>query len=294
MFDYSQQSPLDVREVGRQVLNDAKICDISYESPNGARVSAYLVVPRQGNSFAGVIFLHGGEQDRSTFLHEAVSLAGSGAASLLIDEPSVRAMPLFTEPEAERERYLQVILKLRRGLDLLLSRSDVDPHRIGYVGLSFGAWMGGVLSGVDDRVKTYVLIAGTPSMTDFWRSHNHPVVVQIRESLTAEQLERFLQATAPLDAIHFIGRASASLFFQFGYQDVIVPEHVALQYSRAASEPKLIKWYEAHHHDILVNKAAYHDRVEWLREELRLGTPKGKPDNSFNASGCSGAFVRES
>ncbi len=282
MFDYSQQSLLDVYEAGAEVRNEARICDISYAGANGARVSAYLVVPSQGNSFAGVIFLHGGEQDRSTFLREALSLAESGVASLLIDEPSVRVMPLFAEPEADRERYIQVILKLRRGLDLLLSRPDVDPQRIGYVGLSFGAWMGGVLSGVDKRVKTYVLIAGMPSMTDFWRSHTHPMVARIRESLTSEQLERFLQVTAPLDAIHFIGRASASLFFQFGYQDVIVSEPVATQYSRAASAPKLIKWYEAQHHDIFVNQAALHDRAEWLRKELRLGMPEEKPGNSVN------------
>jgi cephalosporin-C deacetylase-like acetyl esterase len=276
--------PLDIQQVTVEVRNDIQIHDISYASPNGATVSAYLVVPCQGNSFAGVIFLHGGEQDRSAFLHEALSLAELGAVSLLIDEPSVRAMPLFAEPEADCERYIQVILKLRRGLDLLSSRPDIDPKRIGYVGLSFGAWMGGMLSGVDDRVKTYILIAGTSSMTDFWRSHNHPMVIQIRESLTAEQLERFLQVTAPLDAIHFIGRASASLFFQFGYRDVIVSESAALRYIEAANAPKLVKWYEAQHHDIFVNKAARDDRVEWLQKELLLGTPNGKPNNSLNRS----------
>lgn len=292
MFDYSRQLPLDIQEVNVEVRNNIKIRDISYASPHGARVSAFLVVPYQGNSFAGVIFLHGGEQDRSAFLNEALSLAALGVVSLLIDEPSVRAMPLFAEPEADRERYIQVILKLRRGLDLLLSRPDVDPQRIGYIGLSFGAWMGGVLSGVDDRVKTYILIAGTPSMTDFWRSHNHPMVVQIRESLTSEQLERFLQVTAPLDAIHFIGRASSTLFFQFGYQDVIISQPVALQYSEAASAPKIVKWYEAQHHDILINKAALYDRVEWLRKELRLGAPDGKPHNSFNRSANELGFYR--
>lgn len=271
MFDYSHQASLDIQEIDLEVHNNIKVRDISYANPNGERVSAYLIDPCQGNSCAGIIFVHGGEQDRSAFLPEALSLAKLGAVSLLVDEPSVRVMPLFAEPEADRERYIQVVLNLRRGIDLLLSHPDIAPQRIGYVGLSFGAWMGGVLSGVDDRVRTYVLIAGTPSMTDFWRSHNHPMIVQTRESLSAEHLERFLQITAPLDAIHFIGDASASLFFQFGHQDLIVSESVALQYFEAAAAPKLVKWYEAQHHDIYINKAALHDRVEWLRKELRLG-----------------------
>src|SRR3712207_3564299 len=117
MFEYSGQSPLDDHVISAEVRNNINIHDISYANPNGERVSAYLVIPCQGSSFAGVIFLHGGEQDRSAFLNEALSLAELGVVSLLIDEPSVRAMPLFAEPEADRERYIQVILKLRRGLD---------------------------------------------------------------------------------------------------------------------------------------------------------------------------------
>jgi len=159
-------------------------------------------------------------------------------------------------------------------LDLLLSRPDIDPKRIGYIGLSFGAWMGAVLSGIENRVKTYILIAGIPSMTDFLRLNNHPNIVQIRKSLTPEQLENYLQVTAPLDAINFIGRASpASLFFQFAREDEAISESRALQYSQAASEPKLVRWYDAQHHNIFVNKAAVYDRVEWLRKEIKLGFP---------------------
>lgn len=271
MFDYSQESSLDLQELSFEARGGAEAHDISYASPNGARVSAYLVVPHGEGQFAGVIFLHGGEQDRSAFLDEALSLARLGAVSLLIDEPSARALPFFAEPEADRERYIQAVLKVRRGLDLLLSRPDIDPKRIGYVGLSFGAWMGAILSGVENRVKTYVLIAGTLSMTDFWRSHNHPMIAQIRESLTEDRLTKFLQGTEPLDAIHFIGRASpASLFFQFGKRDVIISESAALAFVRAASRPKTVKWYEAQHHDIFINKAALDDRVGWLRKEIGL------------------------
>ena len=273
MFDYSQASSLDIQELGVEARDGASVHNISYAHPNGARVSAYLVVPHTGGQFAGLIFLHGGDQDRSAFLDEALSLARIGAVSLLIDEPSARAMPLFAEPVSDYKRYVQVILKLRRAVDLLLSRPDVDPKRIGYIGLSFGAWMGGVLSGVENRVKTYVLIAGIPSMTDFWRSHQHPVVAQIRESLTTDQMEKYLWATAPLDAIHYVSRASpASLFFQFGRQDELILEPAALAYSRAASEPKMVKWYDAQHHDIFIDKAALNNRVEWLRKEMKLSS----------------------
>jgi cephalosporin-C deacetylase-like acetyl esterase len=95
VFDYSQEALLDVQELGVEARDGANVHDISYANRNGARVSAYLIVPQRDGQFAGVIFLHGGGQDRFAFLEEALSLAGIGAVSLLIDEPSVRTMPLF-------------------------------------------------------------------------------------------------------------------------------------------------------------------------------------------------------
>jgi hypothetical protein len=147
MFDYSQESSLDLQELSCETRGGADTHDISYASPNGARVSAYLVVPHGEGQFAGVIFLHGGEQDRSAFLDEALSLAKLGAVSLLIDEPSVRAFPFFAEPEADRERYIQAVLKVRRGLDLLLSRPDIDPKKNRLCWVEFWRVDGGYLIG---------------------------------------------------------------------------------------------------------------------------------------------------
>lgn len=271
MFDYDQNTPLEIRETIVEERDGAYVRDISYISANGVRVAAYLVVPHEEGSHAGIIFLHGGEQDRSDFLDEALSLARTGAVSLLIDEPTVRQMPHFTEPEADRDRFTQTIINVRRGVDLLTSRPEVDAGRIGYVGLSFGAWMGGVLAGVEKRIRAYVLIAGTPSMTDIWRSGEHPVVQGVRRSLTKDQLDKYIEATSALDAIHYIGSAAPSaLFFQFARRDEVIPAEAARQYSEAASEPKLIRWYDAGHQDIFIKSEALRDRAAWLSQQIGL------------------------
>ena len=273
MFDYEKSAPLDIRQLGIEEKEGVEILDISYAFAEGLRVSAYLLMPPAGGRLAASVFLHGGEQDRSAFLVEALALAKRGMVSLLLDEPSLLAMPRFTELEAERERYLHIILKLRRGLDLLTRMPEIDAARLGYVGLSFGAWMGGVLSGVERRVRTYILIAGMPRMTEIWRTSTRPEVAEVRESLTPQQWEAYLQATSAFDAIHYIGRATpASLFFQFARRDGIISEEDALEFSRAASEPKRAEWYDAQHHDIHVNQQALQHRLEWLREHLRLAT----------------------
>ena len=53
-----------------------------------------------------------------------------------------------------------MIIDLRRAVDLLASRSDVDPERIAYLGVSYGGMMGGLLASIEDRLQAYVLIVG--------------------------------------------------------------------------------------------------------------------------------------
>src|SRR2546422_4823218 len=146
MFDYDRYLPLDVREVGIETRDGVQVHDISYASPKGGRVTAYLVVPSGKGKFAGVIFMHMRPGSRIIFLDEALSYARMGAVSLLIDAPFSRAGeskrdfdPTVTHPEIDRDIYIQTVVDLRRGVDLLLSRRDIDRKRIGFVGHSFGA-----------------------------------------------------------------------------------------------------------------------------------------------------------
>src|SRR5207245_11777395 len=92
-FDYGQKAPLDIKEVGIEHRGDIEILDISYASPKGGRVPAYLVVPKGKGPFAGVIWGHwywenSAFRNRKEFLDEAVVLAGNGVMSL---QPTVQS-----------------------------------------------------------------------------------------------------------------------------------------------------------------------------------------------------------
>ena len=45
IFDYDQQSPIDVQEVSVGVRDGVSVYDINYASPKGGRVPAFLLVP---------------------------------------------------------------------------------------------------------------------------------------------------------------------------------------------------------------------------------------------------------
>lgn len=277
MFDYDRRLPLDVKEFGFEDRSGVRVHDISYQSPKGGRVSAHLVVPSdKRRKSAGVIFMHSRPGNRKNFLDEALSLAKVGAVSLLIDAPFSRAGeskrefdPSVTKPEADRDIYIQTVIDLRRAVDLLVSRSDVDPKRIGFVGHSYGAHTGAVLAGVEKRIKAYVIMAGAPSLTEFLRTSTLPAIVRTRDSLTKEQQENYFNTLAVVDPISYISHAAPSaLLFQFGKTDVYPTEETAKLYSAAASSPKLVKFYEAGH---ALNDVARRDRAAWLGEQIGIG-----------------------
>ena len=276
MFEYDRGSPLDVREAATAERGGARVRDISYLSPKGGRVSAYLVEPSvKHGTCAGVIFMHPRPGSRESFLDEALSLAKVGAVSLLIDAPFSRAGeskrdfdPAVTKPEADRDIYVQTVVDLRRGVDLLVSRPGVDPKRIGFVGHSYGAHTGAVLAGVEKRIRAYVIMAGAPSLTEFLRTSTLPALVKTRESLTKEQRENYFGVLAGVDPVNYIGHvAPSALFFQFGKTDGYPTEAQARTYSEKASRPKLVKFYDAGH---ALNEEARRDRAAWLGRQIGL------------------------
>ena len=195
-FDYDQKAPLDVQEAGVERRGDVTVHDISYASPKGGRVPAYLVVPKGNGPFAAVIWGHWYQDgspflNRKEFLDEAVALAGSGVVSLLTDGPIAR--PGFVRDpdplgDAQINDRVQQVIDMRRGADLLLARSDVDPKRLAYVGHSYNAATGAFLAGIDKRFKAFVLMAGN-SRTRWTKSKDWQ---EFRKQVGPEKVDAFV------------------------------------------------------------------------------------------------------
>lgn len=213
-FDYDASQPLDIQDKVIQETSDFAIHDLTYASPKGGRVPAYLVVPKGKGPFAAILFGHYGLGTRSEFIPEAKLYAKAGAISLIPDYPWDRPEPWhksvdhFDKPELDRAAYIQAVVDLRCGIDLLLARSDVDPKRLAYVGHSYGAQWGSILSAVDKRLKGAVLMAGVAETADLVLRSDDPSLTEFRKSQPPGQLEKYVQATSDLDAVRFVGHAA--------------------------------------------------------------------------------------
>lgn len=243
-----------------------------YASPLGGKVSGYLIGSVESKPRAGLIFGHWGEGNREEFVDEAVILARLGFVSLCLDAPFRRPAkyePHLTEPP---QAELQWIADVRRGVDLLAEQFSLSPDSLGYVGHSFSATFGGVIAGIEHRIKAYVLMAGWYSLSELMRTSSHPLIEKDRNVTPPEEFQVYLTAMAPLDACHYIsGAAPAHLFFQFAHDDDFVSVKDAERYFELASRPKQIVWYEDCGHEL--SAQACLDRASFLCEQLGLAQP---------------------
>ncbi len=273
-FDYDQKARLDVQDKSTAKRGDVSVLDISYASPKGGRVPAYLVVPSGKGPFAAVIWGHwywanSPARNRTEFLDEAVALAPTGVVSLLTDGPVARPGHVDDkDPLSERQaaELIQQIIDMRRGADLLLLRKDVDPQRIAYVGHSYDATVGAFLSGVDKRFKAFVLMAGGLSDEVDRKSKEYQ---EFRQKYGPEKVDGFEAKYRWLDPGKFVSRASPSfVFLQYGTKDLpfLTPER-AREYASMVSEPKRFQLYDAPH---ALNAEARRDRLSFLAEQLKL------------------------
>lgn len=264
-FDYDTTAPLDIQEVGSEMRGDVAVHDITFTGSPDTTIQAYLVVPPGKGPFAAILWVHWYEpgdpiSNRTEFLDEAVTLAGSGVESLLVS--TLWSKSRFWQKKADHDVQVSVgqVIDLRRGLDLLLARPEVDPERLALVGHDFGGMYSAVTAAVDHRAKAVVIMASTPRFSD-WFMLNTP-----------NKPQAYVDALAAIDPITYVPfLAPTAVFFQFAKVDHYVLRDVAQAFFDAASEPKKAGFDYGGFHAL--DDVARQDRDAWLAEQLGLTLP---------------------
>ena len=158
---------------------------LSYSSVRGQRVPAYLAIPKEttDDKIPVVVLMHGWNlfwgKNEDWVQAWIPILTAQGYAVLAPDHfmyGERKGEDGFDEgsdrgPYYYRDWMCQSIIDLRRGIDYLVSRDEIDPDRIAVFGGSLGGWIGSILTAVEPRVKTAVL---TVPATEFARAQTPP------------------------------------------------------------------------------------------------------------------------
>ncbi|MHC4207498.1 MAG: SUMF1/EgtB/PvdO family nonheme iron enzyme, partial [Planctomycetota bacterium] len=144
--------------------------DAAYDSE---RVIAYLFVPTSAEPpYQAVVYMPGSSANKSkTFKdlperHSTELILTCGRALLFpvykgTYERGVDNLPsIRTSPRAFRDLFIRAVKDLRRSVDYLETRDDIDSERIAYYGMSAGATLAIPVLAVEDRFKAAVLVVG--------------------------------------------------------------------------------------------------------------------------------------
>ena len=179
-YSYDKDLPLEPLEFDKWPWRGPQvITKVSYLSVRGQRVPAYLAIPKdykEGGKLPVVVLLHGWNQfwgKNEDWVQAWLPILTSHGYAVLAPDHfffGERRREDTSEsdynfgPYAKRDWMCQCVVDLRRGIDFLQTRPEIDPQRIAVLGGSMGGWIGSVLAAVEPRIKSTVL---TVPATDF-------------------------------------------------------------------------------------------------------------------------------
>jgi hypothetical protein len=257
----------DRKKVAVNVISNSKdsvldVQTIEFDIGGGLRCPAELIAPTRSGIYPGVVWLGSGDKDWEPY---AMEFSKQGAVSIVLEYCGKATL---SSARSFYEQEVQMVINVRRAVDILATRKDVDRSRIAFVGHSGGAMLGADAVAVDQRFKAAILESGLEGFTYHICTSPHPFAVGVRKELK-DQLLEYVSVLAPLDAILYVGHeAPTALLFQSARLDDGVPQSDAKAFFDAASEPKQLRWYDTGHKMDLPQVSK--DRVEFLKKQLAM------------------------
>lgn len=169
--DRSHLPPLDVQISETFEAPTFTRYKLSFAADQGDRVPCYLFVPKglNGKRVPGILALHQttniGKMEPaglgpSENKHYGLELAKRGYVVLVPDYPSFGDYDYDFKADAYTSGSMKGIFNHMRCVDLLVSRPEVDPARIGTIGHSLGGHNAMFVGMFDERIKVIVSSCG--------------------------------------------------------------------------------------------------------------------------------------
>ena len=240
---------------------------LSYPSPVDTRTPQNNVVPAElympkgitpgSRPRPAVICLHilGGGFELARL--QCSTLAARGIPALWFKLPyyAERAPKEGTSAVAARPREFsgsmwQAVLDVRRTIDVLASRSEVDAQKIGLMGVSLGGILAATAAGDDARVFRTVLLLAGGDLLSIVRSagETHKLNESMRQLSPSdrEQVEQAIRKVDPLEhAAGLRARAQAGRVLMLNAaEDEVIPRSCTQQLAAALGIEDRVVWFQ--------------------------------------------------
>lgn len=264
-YEYDLNLPLQDSSRLLSGENGFDLYAVNYVSVHGSEVTGLLSIPTTVDGQLPVIILLHGVGDRKTVDYIEAGhdyFVKSGYAVLRIDVANhgERKTVDYDFSLTDGYRYwtrdiiTQTVFDLRRSIDYLETRSEIDPNRIGFFGISLGGIIGTIFCGVDSRVKVPVITLAGGNLS-----------LMFGLDAFKEETKDFFSIIDPINFVQEI-EPRPLLMINAENDEVIAPITSKLLFEKAKQTKEII-WYTSKHRDLPIDKA-YPAGIDWFNTHL--------------------------
>ncbi|WCJ60230.1 prolyl oligopeptidase family serine peptidase [Fontisphaera persica] len=258
-FVYRQAPP--IRQTEWQLYRLEFASPVVSELPQNNRVPADLYIPagwREGQRGRPAVIclpILNGDEDLTAMMCTVLAARGMVAVTFKLPYYGVRGpaegrRALAASPRAFVSALDQASQEIQRLVDLLQSRPEVDPARIGIAGISLGGIMSATAAGKEPRLQRAVMIlAGGDLLTIVHHARETRQLSQMIQGLAAEEralVEQQLRAFDPLThapRLRERARQGRVLMLNAG-QDEVIPRACTEKLAEALGIADKVVWFE--------------------------------------------------
>ncbi len=236
--------------------------DVQYQS-EGDTVYAHYFVPVLPRSAGNpvVIGLHGmfSGSDQQ-FWAAAQFVAKRGIAGFTPSMPyhhrRSKGVQLFSgqkfildSPQAIRGNIRRAVIDVRRAVDWLSRRPEINPHAVSIAGASLGGIVASLSYKVEPRLRTGVFVMAGSGVSGIAENSEHPLVAAFREVSKARLLDPkdFVEALRPVDPINVPDLYPRPVLMINGTNDNIMPPSESVRLRRSLGQAKQV-WADSSHY----------------------------------------------
>ena len=245
-YAVAHDTPLEAEEEAVAETEDYTQWRVVFNGIRGDRVPGFLYVPKgEARTHPAVLLQYGSGGNKKTNYIVALGqrFVARGFVVLTIDAPQKGERKSKDSKSVDwlfslegRDQFLQYCGDYSRAVDYLTTRPDVDPKRIGYVGISWGAITGVTYVAHDDRIQAMASIVGGGGF------------LGLAGSLAGRSDDRPAASKVPIDPVHHVGSiAPRPLLMLNVTKDQLVPRPFAEALHRAAGKGSKVVWIETDH-----------------------------------------------
>ena len=308
------QSPFDYRAKLLRRQTGYRVIQLTFPSPmeteaaknNTVTASLYLPDAASSRKTPAVLCLSGLDGSLKFPTLECEALAGRGLAAVTFSLPHFNERAtgetdaVVNSPTAFLQLVLQSIADIRRTVDLLASRPEIDAECIDITGMSLGALITATAAGKEPRLHRACLFLGGGNLLKI--VHHAAYTSKLSQAIKSqpqavqEALQEQLQAVEPLAAAPALrARASSGQVLMINAaQDEIIPREATLELANALGIAPKIVWMPGMHCTVDTSQVIG-KIVGFFAQDLSEGTVSGPARTDPHQTGLQrlAAFLKQ-